>query len=239
MGNDANGGSQAGVRQLTNIMRRVYRIFAHAWFQHRSVFWQVESSEGLYMLFKTVCDVYSLIPEENYTIPPEAEGLTAKNEDQKEKANKAVVKEQSDDMDAATTLSTGATTRRHKATPSFSSSVPAIVEGDEDDGKPGSPTKEKSRFPKDTPLIPRHDTANRGDDGGPSVPEEHFSISKDAASGVAKPAEKKEDPSSTTAEDATAGANQSAGNPSAERDVAMEEAVGSDQASDQNTLMEG
>lgn len=144
LGNEASGGSQAGVRQLTNIMRRVYRIFAHAWFQHRLVFWEVENNEGLYMLFKTVCDVYALIPEENYTIPPEAEGLAAKEEEKRE--GKAVIREKEgeeaakSDNDATTTISTGATTRRHKSTPSFSSSVTAIAEGDEDD----SPIKEKS-----------------------------------------------------------------------------------------------
>lgn len=71
------------MKNLTNIMRRVYRIFAHAWFQHRSVFWQVEGQEGLYILFKTICDFYALIPQENYTIPPEAEGLQAKRRSQR------------------------------------------------------------------------------------------------------------------------------------------------------------
>lgn len=52
----------------------MYRIFAHAWFQHRGVFWQVEGRDGVYIFFKTVCDVYQLIPEDNYTIPAEAEG---------------------------------------------------------------------------------------------------------------------------------------------------------------------
>lgn len=157
LGNDATGGSQAGVRQLTNIMRRVYRIFAHAWFQHRLVFWQVESSEGLYMLFKTVCDVYQLIPEENYTIPPEAEGLAAKEEEKRE--GNAILREQgneenarSDEVDAPTTISTGATTRRHKATPSFSSSVAAIAEGDEEDTPSDSASKDKSSEPKETPT---------------------------------------------------------------------------------------
>lgn len=65
---------QHQVRQLTNIFRRVYRIFAHAWFQHRDMFWRVEHQTGLYVFFKTVCDVYNLIPADNYTIPPEAEG---------------------------------------------------------------------------------------------------------------------------------------------------------------------
>jgi hypothetical protein len=65
------------VRQLTNICRRVYRIFAHAWFQHRDTFWRVEHETGLYVFFKTVCDVYQLIPADNYTIPAEAEGEEA------------------------------------------------------------------------------------------------------------------------------------------------------------------
>ncbi|KAI9795134.1 MAG: MOB member 4, phocein [Peltula sp. TS41687] len=78
-GGGAGGGQaaqhQQGLRNLTNVCRRLYRIFAHAWYQHRSVFWQVESQTGLYVFFKTVCDVYQLIPEDNYTVPPEAEGL--------------------------------------------------------------------------------------------------------------------------------------------------------------------
>ena len=140
------GNDGAAVRQLTNIMRRVYRIFAHAWFQHQSEFWEVENSEGLYMLFKTVCDVYQLIPEENYTIPPEAESSEPKEEEKRE--GKAVLREQrgqdnikADEAIAPTTISTGATTRRHKATPSFSASVAAIAEGDEEDT---SPTKDKT-----------------------------------------------------------------------------------------------
>jgi len=174
LGNEASGGSQAGVRQLTNIMRRVYRIFAHAWFQHRQVFWQVENNDGLYMLFKTVCDVYSLIPEENYTIPPEAEGLAAEEEEKRE--GKAVMKEQSGEEaarpgdDATTTISTGATTRRHKSTHSFSSSVAAIAEGDEEDSKADSPVKEKAggfadttsnSMMKDEPLAHNSKTAEK------------------------------------------------------------------------------
>lgn len=79
LGNDGTSGQgisrQHQERHLTNIFRRVYRIFAHAWFAHREVFWKVEGKTGLYMLFKTVCDVFNLVEKENYTIPPEAEGL--------------------------------------------------------------------------------------------------------------------------------------------------------------------
>ncbi|PPJ58528.1 hypothetical protein CBER1_07146 [Cercospora berteroae] len=62
------------MKEITNIFRRVYRIYAHAWFQHREMFWRVEKQTGLYILFKTVCDEYGMIQPENYTIPPEAEG---------------------------------------------------------------------------------------------------------------------------------------------------------------------
>ena len=157
LGNEESGGSQQGVRQLTNIMRRVYRIFAHAWFQHRQVFWHVESHEGLYILFKTVCDVYSLIQEENYTIPPEAEGLIAEKKEDEVQEGKAVLKKggidsddaSGEDTDATTTISTGATTRRHKQTPSMGSAVTTITEGDEEDEGAEPPADERSKDPFD------------------------------------------------------------------------------------------
>ncbi|MCJ1387364.1 hypothetical protein MMC18_000207 [Xylographa bjoerkii] len=147
LGSDSAGGSSQGVRQLTNIFRRVYRMFAHAWFQHREVFWNVESHEGLYILYKTVCDVYNLIPEENYTVPPEAEGLGAEADfSSREKSHALpertssvrqsnttdVPKAQEDGEIATATISTGATTRRHKHTPSTGSLVTTIAEGDEE-----------------------------------------------------------------------------------------------------------
>ena len=172
LGSDASGGSLQGVKQLTNIFRRVYRIFAHAWFQHRQVFWQVEGNEGLYIFFKTVCDMYNLIPEDNYTVPPEAEGITSEKEyrgfdegqysetmssssqgsiirppkeGQATTEDPATVtstmktgatfdKQKEDSTNATTTtISTGATTRRHKHTPSLGSAVTTIAEGDEDE----------------------------------------------------------------------------------------------------------
>ena len=163
-----DGGNVAqGMRNLTNIMRRVYRIFAHAWFQHRGVFWQVENTEGVYTLFKTVCDVYQLIPEDNYTIPKEAQhgNEMAENEEQLETPVSqasaggesegpsegvqilkreesggeadAQPEPQSPDQggEATTTVSVGATTRRHKHTPSTGSSVATIMEGGEEEEK--------------------------------------------------------------------------------------------------------
>ena len=150
LGTEAAGGTQQSVRQLTNIFRRVYRIFAHAWFQHRQVFWQVEGNEGLYILFKKVCDVYNLIQEDNYTISPEAEGIASNKEDEPE-SGIAILKKQADEEETnrgdddttTTTISTGATTRRHKHTPSTGSLVPTIAEGDEDDNHDQAPVKTK------------------------------------------------------------------------------------------------
>jgi hypothetical protein len=72
---------QASVKHLASIFRRLYRIFAHAWFQHRHVFWEVEGEYGLYLFFKTVSDRYRLIPQDSLMLPPEAEGLKGKNGD--------------------------------------------------------------------------------------------------------------------------------------------------------------
>lgn len=145
LGPQDSPGHQTAVRNITNIMRRVYRIFAHAWFQHREgVFWPVEVSGGIYTLFKTVCDVYGLIQEDNYTIPPEAEGLPSKEEmehDRQEKARSKKTSDEEGEEDAATLQSSGATTRRHKHTPSVGSAVGTITEGEEDESE--SPVKEK------------------------------------------------------------------------------------------------
>lgn len=153
---------QAAVRNITNIMRRVYRIFAHAWFQHREgVFWPVEGSGGIYTLFKTVCDVYGLIQEDNYTIPPEAEGLPSNEEmehDRQEKAGtKKTDEEEEGEEDAATLQMAGATTRRHKNTPSVGSAVGTIAEGEEDESE--SPVKEKGG-----PLAHISNAAEKKDD---------------------------------------------------------------------------
>jgi hypothetical protein len=141
LGSDAAGGPQASMRHLTNVFRRLYRIFAHAWFQHRDVFWEVEGHDGLYVFFKTVCDLFSLIPEDNYTIPPEAEGPDAvqpKDDEPVESKRLTILRKDNDDpfvggvesMDPS--ISTGATTRRHKHSPSTGSRVTTITESAED-----------------------------------------------------------------------------------------------------------
>jgi hypothetical protein len=134
------------IRQLTNIFRRVYRIFAHAWFQHREMFWKVEGRTGLYIFFKTVCDVYGLIPEDNYTIPPEAEGIEPPTENTSSLPPLILKREPSDSGPQETessgiieglsehTLSTAGTTKRHRHSPSVgATSVTTVVEEAEEE----------------------------------------------------------------------------------------------------------
>ena len=150
LGGEGSGGKQAAERQITNIFRRAYRIFAHGWFQHRHIFWTVEGKSGHYALFKTVCDVYALIPAENYTIPPEAEGLVTSATEAQGPAPVIMKKQsggeelQGDDGETITTISTGATTRRHKHTPSTGSAVTVIHEDEEDEPESHPMTKEQT-----------------------------------------------------------------------------------------------
>ncbi|KAE9979924.1 hypothetical protein BLS_009345 [Venturia inaequalis] len=143
----AQGNEHQQLRQLTNIFRRVYRIFAHAWFQHREMFWKVESKSGIYVFFKAVCDMYGLIPEDNYTVPPEAEGIESlppptkqgptllkRSEESRKSENN--LPEQAAGAAAGTINTSGHTTKRHRQTPSVDAglitTVPEETEEDED-----------------------------------------------------------------------------------------------------------
>lgn len=116
---------QQQMKEITNIFRRVYRIYAHAWFQHRDMFWRVEESTGLYIFFKTVCDEYGMIQPENYTIPPEAEGLPPAAEDDIQERPPPPVILRPESAKAASSepagnhiVSLGDTTKRHTRVPS-------------------------------------------------------------------------------------------------------------------------
>lgn len=160
LGNENAGGPQASMRHLTNVFRRLYRIFAHAWFQHRDVFWQVEGHDGLYVFFKTVCDMYSLIPHDNYTVPPEAEGPDAiQPEEEPVDTKRLTILRKKDDnpfgsgaesLDPA--LGTGATTRRHKHSPSTGSRVTTITEDMEDSPEIPSPLREALEESPERPV---------------------------------------------------------------------------------------
>jgi hypothetical protein len=188
------------MRQLTNIFRRVYRIFAHAWFQHRDVFWDVESKGGLYIFFKTVCDTYNLIQPENYTIPAEAEGIDATPVVSKQSqpviwSRAAAEKEASSGEKGSPasgklTPSSGHPTQRHRHSPSMSaSSISPLAEVPEEDAEKGSkqPTglgltngdEKVSENPDDeeTKVLVGHETEDTAEEtpNSPLKPEEIIS----------------------------------------------------------------
>ena len=183
-GENVSGGVGASMRHLTNIFRRVYRIFAHAWFQHRGVFWQVEGHDGLYIFFKTVCDVYQLIPEDNYTIPVEAEGadvtldtpivlrspekmrvLSKQHADAANQSNSSNESSHNVD-DSSANANVAQTTRRHKHTPSTGTHVTSIAEGQEEEepsttGVPGPEIAQAEPVAASTRHMPKLDLSTQ------------------------------------------------------------------------------
>ncbi|RMZ79248.1 hypothetical protein DV737_g3512, partial [Chaetothyriales sp. CBS 132003] len=164
LGGDPGSAFQS-MRQLTNVFRRVYRIFAHAWFQHREVFWHIEATFGIYVLFKTICEEYSLIPKDNYTIPAEAEGVRdeAATVQILRSENSAIPHQNGHDGDETAAVATGATTRRHKHTPSTGSHVGTIAEGaEEEEEAVSSPSKQTKRSPERSTARDHPGTLNIG-----------------------------------------------------------------------------
>lgn len=181
---NVNGGSdkmlQQQMKEITNIFRRVYRIYAHAWFQHRDMFWRVEGKTGLYVFFKTVCDEYGMIQSENYTIPPEAEGLepeapTRANANSlsqplsllRKTAETLEEKPASLEVAGNQLLATGDTTKRHRSTRSDASTkLTAPIQEETED-------EEVSTEPAN-PTLPRQNTVLKKE--VVATPEEHQSV---------------------------------------------------------------
>lgn len=190
LGSDAAGGPQASMRHLTNIFRRLYRIFAHAWFQHRDVFWEVEGHDGLYVFFKTVCDMFSLIPEDNYTIPLEAEGPDAvlpKEDEPVETKRLTILRKDNEDPFAGSvegmdpSISTGATTRRHKHSPSTGSRVTTITESAEDPEEAlqsAAPLREVMKVSPEPLLVPQPAEKAEEAEQTPTEPVDPFAAEK-------------------------------------------------------------
>ncbi|KAK1782527.1 Mob1/phocein [Copromyces sp. CBS 386.78] len=157
------------LRHLVNIFRRLHRMFAHAWFQHRSVFWAVEGQTGLYIFFKTVCDHFKTLQHENFQLPPEAEGLestsTASGDDdapqvviEKPKthqpggsvtfAKPPVIASRGTPIGepAADDSLMRTNTRRHiKSSPSVGSALTTVPDAEEEDGSSTANTRGKSK----------------------------------------------------------------------------------------------
>lgn len=220
---EASQGHQP-LRQLTNIFRRVYRIFAHAWFQHREVFWRVENKTGLYILFKMVCDMYGLIPEENYTVPPEAEGLDPVAQEPQLGTGPTVLQndqgqhqQEHGEAGAAenVTIATGHTTKRHRQTTAAETgSIATVIEENEEEEK-GEPAREDSTE-METPIASQQSERSAfvsAVEGHPATPEEEEAEEVEAALAnlnLAEPAEQNEvavaeeqEPQTNHAEDLT------------------------------------
>lgn len=134
-----NHSKNFGVKNLVNVFRRLHRIFAHAWFQHRGIFWSVEGETGLYVFFKTVCDLYDLLPAENYKLPPEAEGLEAPHVEQEATQPPPTILKPSSQQrgppaEEDNMHPTRTNTRRHiRSSPSTGSAVTTVIEAEEED----------------------------------------------------------------------------------------------------------
>ncbi|KAJ3341713.1 hypothetical protein HDU93_004347 [Gonapodya sp. JEL0774] len=64
---------EPSIKQFQNIARRLYRVFAHAWFSHREIFLECESEHHLYARFlRFSTSQYKLVPEQLSIIPADA-----------------------------------------------------------------------------------------------------------------------------------------------------------------------
>ena len=57
------------VSHFQSIMRRIYRNFAHAWFQHREIFIQFENETHLYERVVELCLQFNLMSAKSFLIP--------------------------------------------------------------------------------------------------------------------------------------------------------------------------
>ncbi|KAK1993500.1 Mob1/phocein family protein [Colletotrichum falcatum] len=182
------------VKNLVNVFRRLHRIFAHAWFQHRTVFWTIEGQTGLYVFFKTVCDMYDLLPAENYKLPPEAEGLETAtavpdaNGGDRKQLPMSIIKSShhgeggAQEEDNFQPVGRTATRRHVRASPSVGSAVTTVVEAEEEESDIMSKLREMRISAPDTveeepevadvPVIVEKeilDDASPTEDNGPTV----------------------------------------------------------------------
>jgi hypothetical protein len=63
-----------------NISRRLYRIFAHSYFQHRDVFFEFENQYHVYERLLALSAKYSLIPAKALVIPSISKDSSNSNE---------------------------------------------------------------------------------------------------------------------------------------------------------------
>ena len=136
----------------------------------------MEGKTGLYVFFKTVCDEYGLIQTENYTIPPEAEGLEPKevNRDtpiaDQPPAGMSLLRRSEGAGEEQTKpepvgneiIATGDTTKRHRHTASNHSVSTTIAEEAEEDEDVSKPSLGRAPTVKKEGGLSRSDTLRPG-----------------------------------------------------------------------------
>ncbi|KAI9277580.1 Mob1/phocein [Sporodiniella umbellata] len=70
---------EPSLKHFQSVARRLYRIFAHAYFHHREIYEYFENDTHLYARFLTLSRAYGLIPSSLVNIP-EKEDSTSKEE---------------------------------------------------------------------------------------------------------------------------------------------------------------
>jgi len=60
----------SSIPHLQNVARRLYRLFAHAFFNHKKIFDQFENETHLTERFLALCTKYNLVPKDQQIIPP-------------------------------------------------------------------------------------------------------------------------------------------------------------------------
>jgi hypothetical protein len=177
------------------------------------MFWSVEARTGLYIFFKTVCDYYGLIPEDNYTIPSEAEGLEPATEIRSSMPPLILKREPSgpgpEDSDNTSiiegltdhNLSTAGTTKRHRHSPSVGATAVSTVveESEEEEDHPKELSRPVTQLfelsPKDDPAADSEE-AEESPDEAEAEGEANAEAEADAADAAASSA-----PISVAAED--------------------------------------
>ncbi|KAI9496464.1 Mob1/phocein [Zychaea mexicana] len=63
---------EPSLKHFQSIARRLYRVFAHAYFHHREIYQSFENETSLYARFLLLSQTYNLIPPKLVTIPNES-----------------------------------------------------------------------------------------------------------------------------------------------------------------------
>ncbi|KAG1252187.1 hypothetical protein G6F68_011900 [Rhizopus microsporus] len=82
---------EPSLKHFQSVARRLYRIFAHAYFHHREIYEFFENDTHLYARFLLLSRTYGLIPSSLINIP-DTEDAASNNEEEEEENNSILVK---------------------------------------------------------------------------------------------------------------------------------------------------